>query len=146
MGRFVPALISLDGSEKYVVYDDNGSMKKVSRTLSVNDMNRDPFYVRFDAVYDEVHSEYIVTPNVPFSEVLSACDTNKEIHAVLYIGGSGLVSCFHSTFSMITTTDGSEKATFGFIEPSIFSETVAISVYMIEYDSDGAVLTTGDIE
>ena len=146
MGRFVPALISLDGAEKYVVYDDNGSMKKVSRTLSVNDMNRDPFYVRFDAVYDEDHNEYIVTPNVPFSEVLSVYDTNKEIHAVLYIHGSDVVFCYHSTFSMISNADGSEKATFGFIEPSIFSETVGITVFMLEYDSDGAVLTTQDLE
>lgn len=110
MGRFVPALISLDGEEKYVVYDTAEGMQKVSRVVSSGGSGGGTLVVHVEE--NEAHTTYVLDKT--WNEILDAFESGIVPVLPFIYDDMGYEGFYYSLMSIWSgELDGVEGTVYG---------------------------------
>ena len=141
MGRFIPALVSIDGDPKITVYDDNGGLKKFNRAIDMDLLNYHPPYT----VFIDGTGESPVSLDT-LESISDAFDNGKVVNAVLmpadgmYLYSTKFVMDIDAVFTFVDVFDASGSFTVGYytITFSMNGTTPTITLA-----SDSAVISAG---
>ena len=128
MGRFIPALVSIDGDPKITVYDGDGGLKKFNRAINMDLLGyQPPFTVFIDGSGDSP------VATATLDEIADAFDEGKIVNAVLmvadgmYLYSTKFVMDNHAVFTFVDAFDASGSFTVGY--------------YVVTFSMDGTTPT-----
>ena len=141
MGRFIPALVSIDGDPKITVYDDENGLKKFNRAIDMDLLNyHPPFTVLIDA------SGESVVATATLDEIDDAFSNGKAVNAVMamadgtYLYSTKFVMDIDAIFTFVDVFDASGSFTVGYYTITFSMDGTTPTITLT---SDSEVITGG---